>query len=131
MYEAASDVQGAIASVQHIQKIRGIEEASSVELYQYYIQIGDEEHAFKAIEDLCAAYPTNLRYRVLLGDLYQQTDHNFIALATYKDVLHKEPDNGYAQMSLLAYYKKQGQEGLYFDLLQTLLKNSKAPVPKP
>ncbi len=128
MYEAASDVQGAIASVQHIQKIRGIEEASSVELYQYYIQIGDEEHAFKAIEDLCAAYPTNLRYRVLLGDLYQQTDHNSIALATYKDVLHKEPDNGYAQMSLLAYYKKQGQEGLYFDLLQTLLKNSKAPT---
>ena len=126
IYDESSDIPKAISALKNIQKIRGVEEESSVGLYQYYIQLGDEEHAFKAIEDLCAAYPNNMRYRVLLGDFYQQTDHNAIALATYQDVLHKEPDNGYAQMSLLAYYKKLGQEDLYFELLNTLLKNSKA-----
>lgn len=126
LYEADNNFEGAIRTLNRLETIEGRSEATSMEKYQIYTQLGDAEQAFKAIEDLCAEFPTDLRYRVLLGDLYMQGGHEAIALATYRDVLAAEPNNGYAQMSLLAYYKTTGQEALYFDLLQQMVRNPNA-----
>lgn len=83
----------------------------------------DDEHAYQAIEDLCAEYPLDLRYRVLLGDLYDQHGYHEQALDIYRDVLTAEPDNSYAQISLLAYYKAAEADSLYLDLLRRVVLN--------
>ena len=86
-----------------------------------YSETDNTELAYKSIEDLCAAFPLDLRYRVLLGDLYEQSGHHEMALNTYRDVLAAEPDNSYAQLSLLAYYKAAEADSLYMDLLQRVV----------
>ena len=94
-----------------------------MEKFQTYLAMKDDEHAYQALEELCAEYPLDLRYRVLMGDLYDQHGYHERALDIYRDVLTAEPDNSYAQLSLLAYYKAARADSLYLDLLNRVVLN--------
>ncbi len=123
LYKNNADYGGVIRTLNRIEQIEGTSEQLSLEKFQTYIALKDDEHAYKAIEDLCAEYPYDLRYRVLMGDLYDQQGHHEQALMTYRDVLSAEPDNSYAQISLLAYYKAAAADSLYLDLLHRVVLN--------
>ena len=123
LYKQSGDYAGAIRSIDRLEKLDGQSEALSLEKFQTYIAMKDDEHAYKAIEDLCAEYPLDLRYRVLLGDLYDQHGYHDRAIEIYKDVLTAEPNNSYAQLSLLAYYKAAEADSLYRNLLNRVVLN--------
>lgn len=123
LYKTSGDYAGAIRTIERMERIEGKSEALSMEKFQTYLAMKDDEHAYQAIEELCAEYPYDLRYRVLLGDLYDQHGHHEQALDIYRDVLTAEPDNSYAQISLLAYYKAAGADSLYLDLLNRVVLN--------
>ncbi len=123
LYKQSGDYAGAIRSIERLEKLDGQSEALSLEKFQTYIAMKDDEHAYKAIEDLCAEYPLDLRYRVLLGDLYDQHGYHDRAIEIYKDVLTAEPNNSYAQLSLLAYYKAAEADSLYRGLLNQVVLN--------
>lgn len=123
LYEADGDLPGAIRSLDRLERLEGRSEPISLEKFHVYDRMNDAENAYRAIEELCAEYPYDLRYRVLLGDLYDREGHHEMALDIYRDVLAAEPDNSYAQLSLLAYYKKAGADSLYLDLLNTVVLN--------
>lgn len=113
LQEETGDFAGAIATLSRLEEIEGRDEGISIEKFKLYNALGDGARAYAAIEQLCAEYPTDLRYRVLLGDLYYQNGSPQMALAVYRDVLTAEPQNSYAQISLLAYYKNAGEDSLY------------------
>ena len=115
LYKTSGDFAGAIRTIERLERTNGKSEALSMEKFQTFLAMKDDEHAYQAIEDLCAEYPYDLRYRVLLGDLYDQHGYHEQALDIYRDVLTAEPDNSYAQISLLAYYKAAGADSLYLD----------------
>ena len=50
----------------------GKNEQLSMEKFRVYVQKGDDKQAFTEIENLVAEYPNDLRYRVVLGDVYLQ-----------------------------------------------------------
>ena len=121
LYEMRKDYPAAIRALNQIERLDGPSEEISLEKFRLYSETDNTELAYKSIEDLCAAFPLDLRYRVLLGDLYEQSGHHEMALNTYRDVLAAEPDNSYAQLSLLAYYKAAEADSLYMDLLQRVV----------
>lgn len=123
LYKTSGDYAGAIRTIDRLERIEGKSEQLSLEKFQTYLAMKDDEHAYRAIEDLCAEYPYDLRYRVLMGDLYDQNGYHEQALLIYKDVLTAEPDNSYAQISLLAYYKAAQADSLYLDLLHRVVLN--------
>lgn len=123
LYKNNGDYPGAIRVLERIETLEGKNEELSLEMFNTYIAMKDTERAYRTMEELCAEYPDDLRYRVLLGDLYDRNGYHERALAIYKDVLTAEPDNSYAQMSLLAYYKAAGADSLYFDLLTRVVLN--------
>lgn len=123
LYKTSGDYAGAIRTIERMERVEGKSEALSMEKFQTYLAMKDDEHAYQAIEELCAEYPYDLRYRVLLGDLYDQHGHHEQALDIYRDVLTAEPDNSYAQISLLAYYKAAQADSLYLDLLNRVVLN--------
>ncbi len=125
LQEINDDYAGAIASIERIERLEGKSESYSMKKFSLYTEMGDTEHAYAAIEDLCAEYPEDLSFRVMLGDLYYQQGCADIALATYQDVLTLEPDNAYAQMSLLSYYKEEKQDSLYLALVDDIVLNPK------
>lgn len=113
LYETTNDYDGAIRTLDRLEQLEGKSEAYSLEKFKIYAQMKDDARAYATIEALCAEYPYDLRFRVLLGDLYGQNGHDTMALAVYRDVLAAEPDNSYAQMSLLNYYRSKGLDDLY------------------
>lgn len=113
LYEERTDYDGAIRALDRLQTLEGRTEAYSLEKFKIYIQKGDTEHAYAEIEALCAEFPLDLRYRVLLGDLYREYGQREMALAIYRDVLTMEPENSLAQQSLLSYYRETGADSLY------------------
>lgn len=123
LYEESHDYQGAIRALDRLELLEGKNEAYSLEKFKIYIETGNDQYAYAAIEGLCAEYPSDLRYRVLLGDLYRQQGHNEMALAVYRDVLTLEPENAFAQISLLSYYKGMGEDSLYKALVEEVVLN--------
>lgn len=123
LYKTSGDYAGAIRAIERLERVSGRNESLSLEKFQTYLAMKDNERAYKAIEDLCAEYPLDLRYRVLLGDLYDQHGYHERALDIYRDVLAAEPDNSFAQLSLLAYYKAARADSLYRDLLGKVVLN--------
>lgn len=123
LYKASGDFAGAIRTIDRLEIIDGRSEELSIEKFQTYLAMNDTEHAYQAIEELCAEYPLDLRYRVLLGDLYDQNGYHERALSIYRDVLAAEPENSFAQISLLAYYKSAGADSLYHNFLRRVVLN--------
>ena len=84
--------------------------------------------AFREIEGLVKEYPMDMRYQVILGDVYMQNGKQQEAYDIYQKVLASEPDNVMARFSLASYYEQTGQKDLYRQQIDSLLLNKKVPA---
>ena len=114
-----------ISTLNRLEKHMGKNEQLSMEKFRIYLQMKDDKKAFQEIESLVQEYPMDMRYQVILGDVYLQNGKKQEAYDVYQKVLAAEPDNQMAIFSMASYYKQTGQEGLYQQQLDTLLLNKK------
>ena len=126
LYRVAGDAQNAIRTINRLITIDGLKEEYALAKFQSYIELKDDGRAYKALEDLCANYPNELKYRVLLGDMFLQNNHPDQALRVYRDVLTSEPQNAFARISMLAYYNRTKQDSLYKDYVKQIVLDSMA-----
>ena len=114
-----------ISALNRLEKRMGKNEQLSMEKFRIYLQMKDDKKAFQEIESLVQEYPMDMRYQVILGDVYLQNGKKQEAYDVYQKVLAAEPDNPMAIFSMASYYKQTGQEELYQQQLDTLLLNKK------
>ena len=114
-----------ISTLNRLEKRMGKNEQLSMEKFRIYLQMKDDKKAFQEIESLVQEYPMDMRYQVILGDVYLQNGKKQEAYDVYQKVLAAEPDNPMAIFSMASYYKQTGQEELYQQQLDTLLLNRK------
>ena len=114
-----------ISTLNRLEKHMGKNEQLSMEKFRIYLQMKDDKKAFQEIESLVQEYPMDMRYQVILGDVYLQNGKKQEAYDAYQKVLAVEPDNPMALFSMASYYKQTGQEELYQQQLDTLLLNKK------
>ena len=114
-----------ISTLNRLEKSMGKNEQLSMEKFRIYLQMKDDKKAFQEIESLVQEYPMDMRYQVILGDVYLQNGKKQEAYDVYQKVLAAEPDNPMAIFSMASYYKQTGQEELYQQQLDTLLLNKK------
>ena len=120
--EKYSDV---ISTLNRLEKRLGKNEQLSMEKFRIYLQMKDDKKAFQEIESLVQEYPMDMRYQVILGDVYLQNGKKQEAYDAYQKVLAVEPDNPMALFSMASYYEQTGQKELYQQQLDTLLLNKK------
>ena len=114
-----------ISTLNRLEKRMGKNEQLSMAKFRIYLQMKDDKKAFQEIESLVQEYPMDMRYQVILGDVYLQNGKKQEAYDVYQKVLAAEPDNPMAIFSMASYYKQTGQEELYQQQLDTLLLNKK------
>ena len=114
-----------ISTLNRLEKRMGKNEQLSMEKFRIYLQMKDDKKAFQEIDSLVQEYPMDMRYQVILGDVYLQNGKKQEAYDVYQKVLAAEPDNPMAIFSMASYYKQTGQEELYQQQLDTLLLNKK------
>ena len=99
-----------IESFNEIEKIVGITEEISVQKEKTYVKLGDIDKAANEIQQLINKYPDDLRYQVLLADLYLANELHEQAFKVYQEILEKDPQNPYANLSLYDYYKSKNED---------------------
>ncbi len=107
-----------IATFNQIEKQMGISEEISVQKEKIYIKLGDIDKAANEIQMLINEYPDELKYQVILADLYLANDLTEKAYNVYQEILKKNPQNPYANLSLYDYYKKRGENSKAIESLK-------------
>ena len=125
IYSRQEKYNDVISTLNRLEKRLGKNEQLSMEKFRIYLQMKDDKKAFQEIESLVQEYPMDMRYQVILGDVYLQNGKKQEAYDVYQKVLAAEPDNPMAIFSMASYYKQTGQEELYQQQLDTLLLNKK------
>lgn len=125
IYNRQEKYNDVISTLDRLEKRLGKNEQLSMEKFRIYLQMKDDKKAFREIESLVQEYPMDLRYQVILGDVYLQNGKEQEAYETYQKVLAAEPDNPMALFSMASYYQQTGQKELYQQQLDTLLLNKK------
>jgi len=125
IYSRQEKYNDVISTLNRLEKRLGKNEQLSMEKFRIYLQMKDDKKAFQEIESLVQEYPMDMRYQVILGDVYLQNGKKQEAYDAYQKVLAVEPDNPIALFSMASYYEQTGQKELYQQQLDTLLLNKK------
>ena len=125
LYSRQEKYNDVISTLNRLEKRLGKNEQLSMEKFRIYLQMKDDKKAFQEIESLVQEYPMDMRYQVILGDVYLQNGRKQEAYDAYQKVLAVEPDNPMALFSMASYYEQTGQKELYQQQLDTLLLNKK------
>ena len=115
----------AIAALDDYERKEGKNEQISLRTYNVCILMQDSARAVEEVAKIAADYPDDLRFKVLLGDVYAQNNNPARAHEIYTEVLAQEPDNLTAQLSLADYYKQNGDKKQFMTIIDTLLMNKK------
>lgn len=121
LYEVMQKSDKAIDTLTRLEQYQGYTEETAVEKYRIYLQDNKPELATKAIARLVEENPTELRYRVMLGDVYMQFDREQEALELYNAVLAEDPNFAMAHQSMLTHYLETGQKKLFHKVFSELM----------
>jgi tetratricopeptide (TPR) repeat protein len=125
LYKEKQDYANVIKTLDALEVKEGKSEQLSIEKFRTFVQMKDEKKAFKEMSELAAEYPNDLRYRVLLGDLYVDQEQYDEGLKVYKTVEVEDPTNIYLMSSMLNYYKRTNQDSLYQQQLNKICTSPK------
>lgn len=125
MYKQKQDYASVINILDRLETKEGKSEALSMEKYRIFVQMDDKDKAFDEIQSLVDEYPNDLRYKVLMGDLYLSNDEDDKALNIYDDVRRQDSTNVNLMASMLNYYQKKDLDSLYQQQVEDISVNPK------
>lgn len=123
LYEKKGDNVNMVKVLDKVEIKEGKSEQLSMEKFRLFLQMNDEERAFAEMANLAEEYPNDLRYQVVIGDLYLDAGKKEEAMNQFRKVEEKDPNNVTLQLSLSNYYQKEGPDSLYQKYLIKLLTN--------
>lgn len=83
-----------------------------------WLYVNDIKHAIAEYDKLIKEFPSEPRYYVLAGNIYQANNMSDKALAYYQQALKLDPDNSLANMAMADYYNTKGDAASTFSALQ-------------
>lgn len=122
LYKQAGKAKKAIAALNKLESISGIDGAISMEKFSIYLGIGQNKKAIAEIDKLSAKFPSDMRYRVLRGDIYMYQKLPEKAFEIYKQVEAEEPENPFVYISLSNYYKQKNDNEMARENVMKALK---------
>lgn len=122
LYEKKNDYASMVKVLDKIEVKEGKSEQLSMDKFRLFLQMNDEKRAFAEMKNLADEYPNDLRYQVVIGDLYLDAGRQEEALKQYKMVEEQDPDNVTLLLSMVNYYQvQQEKDSLYQAYLGRLL----------
>lgn len=111
-----------------LEKITGISEEISIEKEKILLKINDVKGAAEELKKLINAFPNEIRYQLMLGEVYQVNKFKKEARVVYQNILEKESSNPYALMALANIYKEDGDVANYNKVIKGIIENPKGDI---
>ncbi len=121
LYENKSDYAKMVEVLDKIEVKEGKSEQLSMEKFRLFLQMNDEKRAFEEMENLANEYPNDLRYQVVIGDLYLDAGKKEDALKQFKSVEVQDPNNVTLLLSMANFYHQEGDTERYQEYITKLL----------
>lgn len=127
-YRMDGNLVDAISALDKLEQIVGLNEKVSLHKYQLYTILKQEDKAFSEIQKYIDKYPKELKYQILLGDLYLQVGKTKEAYLVYSKAKAIDPDDPYLISSMAEYYEQTNNKAAAENELQTALISSKMDI---
>ena len=122
-YQRNNDNENMVKVLDKIEMKEGKSEQLSMDKFRLFLQMGDEKRAFDEMVALANEYPNDLRYQVVIGDLYLDAGKKEEALQQFRMVEEKDSSNVTLLLSMSNYYHEEGNDSLYHEYISRLLSN--------
>ncbi len=121
LYESKNDYANMVKVLDKIEVKEGKSEKLSMMKFGLFVQMNDEKRAFEEMEKLADEYPNDLRYQVVIGDLYLDAGKKEEALKQYKMVEAQDSTNMTLLLSMANFYHQEGDEVRYQEYISKVL----------
>ncbi len=128
IYAQKGQPDSAIVCYERLEEALGVMEIITMEKFKVRRMMNDDEAAFAEIEKLIAAYPSQIRYLIMLADTYSGAGRYDEAKAAYDRAAALDPDNGYLYASLAGFYDKINDKAAAKEQIRLALVNKKIDV---
>ncbi|MDR1884025.1 MAG: tetratricopeptide repeat protein [Prevotella sp.] len=127
-YRMDGDLKSAVSTLDKLEQIVGLNEKTSIRKYQLYTMMKQEKQAFAEIRKYIDKYPNEIKYHILLGDLYMQAEKKNEAYMVYSRAKSIDPDDPYLISSMAEYYQQTGNKDAAEDELHIALVSPKMDI---
>lgn len=128
VYGDNGELEKAIQSLDTLQKYAGISDAITLNKFRLYNMMDQKERAFEEIQSVIDNNPDNIRYLLLMGDLYLQDNQSEKALTYYNRARLIDEEEPSLILSMVNYYEKTNNRAASVEELQKAVLNSKMDV---
>lgn len=105
LYVSIKDINNAIKSFDKAEKYFGVNEAINTEKFRLATSNNNSKLAYREINKLITAYPSDARYRAMLAELYISEKKYREAEVTFAEIEKMTIENGLVYMSLAEFYR--------------------------
>lgn len=128
MYGENGELEKAIQSLDTLQKYTGVSDAITLNKFRLYNMMDQKERAFEEIQSIIDKNPDNIRYKLLMGDLYLQDNQTEKALEYYNQAKLIDPDEPSLILSMVNYYERTNNKAASEEEIRKAIVSSKMDV---
>lgn len=128
VYTQQNQFQKAIDALDRLELSMGTIEGVSAQKYKLYRQLKQDDKAIAEIQKLIRSNPNEVRYQILLSDIYLELGRNKEALDVLNRAAEIDPDDGALYMSRVNYFDKTGDSVAAKEQIRQALLNEKIDV---
>jgi tetratricopeptide (TPR) repeat protein len=123
IYEQQRDYPKMLDALTRLETLEGQQEEITLVKMQVHQMMGDAEGAYNDLKGLTDAYPNDMNLQVMMGNWLLGNGRKEEAFDTFLNVMREEPTNAKGQMSLMDYYRSEGNTSMADSLLYVMLVN--------
>lgn len=127
-YRMNGELQKAVSTLNRLEQMVGLNEKISLQKFQLYTLMKQEKKAFAEIQKYIDKYPNEIKYQILLGDLYLQAGKKDEAFLVYSKAKAVDPEDPYLISSMAEYYEQTNNKAAAENELHTALISPKMDV---
>lgn len=128
MLTKANKYKEAIGAYNLLEQKTGISEELIFQKQPLFIKLGKIDDGIKDVEKLVKAYPQELRYLGLIGEIYESNKQYDKAIDAYNKVFTVDPDNAEAMLALSEVYRKKGDEAKRMEYINKVFGNKSIDI---
>lgn len=123
IYSQTKDYEKMLSALNRLELREGSDENLALMKMQAYSGMGDQQGAYNELKNLVDAHPYDMSLKVMMGNWLLSNGRKEEALTAFLEALKEEPDNAKGQMSLMDFYRAEGQTAEADSLLYNILVN--------
>ena len=123
IYQQQRDYPRLLETLNRLETHEGQSEEITLAKMQVHSLMGNTEGSYEELKNLVDSHPNDMNLQVMMGNWLLQNNRKDEALQTFQRVMREEPTNARGQMSLMDYYRADGNTSKADSLLYMMLVN--------